>query len=108
MTGGGGTSDTKKKISYDKNRITCRRGSSGQGPADAVFDPGHGLFFLHDRWKLEIPDAVECDYYNILYAYMRRVTRLVYYNILINQLQLMPILYYYISTHMQSSHTVIS
>lgn len=66
----------KKKISYDKNRITYRRGSSGQGPADAAFDPGHGLFFLHDRWKLEIPDAVECDYY-ILYAYTRRVTHLI-------------------------------
>jgi len=64
-----GTSETKKK-SYDKNCITyMSSGSSGQGLADASFDPGHGLFFLHDRWNLEIPYAFECDYYKyILYT----------------------------------------
>jgi len=41
-------------------------GSSGQGPVDAAFDPGHGLFFSTRSVETGNPIyAVQCDYYNI-------------------------------------------
>jgi hypothetical protein len=38
--------------------------------------PRTRIIFLHERWKLEIPDAVECDYYSIIYAHTHRATHL--------------------------------